>query len=502
MRYRGHDYPTFSSAAAATWRSLRTEIARLIGGIRPRTSAAAGMTWWRTLRTRTASTAREIGAAEWKRLGAHALALALVGLATVAKVLIGATDAGALFLLASAAVAASASVGGFSSGAVAGLAALLVARVTSPVSPTTSVLFAVEALLIALLVGWMSRAIQQRRRLLETAEGRIRELLAVERHGRAIETAFRRLEAVSEDFVILMLDHQGRITSWRDEAERLYGSGSGRIIGTSGAALYSPALAEDEFTKLLADARRGAVARRSGRHRRADGTPFDADVEIQQLSEHGTQGFTMLIRDRTREQEWRAFAAATADSQAALRQEADAAQRQLAALQSVTDPSLNGTPEAQMVTALLDRLREAVAADGVALVQVDASTPRVFLASGGLQPTLEADRPHASARSLSDGRVQLIQNDPHRVAEMSVMGWPDAVSSLITVPVLHGGRLQGAIEVVDLRGRRSTEWEIALIQVVAARTAGMPLDGCAAAAPVADRVRRGVANRGQLETSQ
>jgi hypothetical protein len=68
--------------------------------------------------------------------------------------------------------------------------------------------------------------------------------------------------------------------------------------------------------------------------------------------------------------------------------------------------------------------------------------------------------------------------------------------------VLHGGRLQGAIEVVDLRGRRSTEWEIALIQVVAARTAGMPLDGCAAAAPVADRVRRGVANRGQLETSQ
>jgi PAS domain S-box-containing protein len=502
MRYRGHDYHTFSSAAVATWRSLRTEIARIVGGIRPRASSADETSWWRTLRRETMRTVREMGAAEWKRLGTHALAIALVGLATVAKFLVGATDAGASFLLSSAAVAASASVGGLSAGVVAGLTALFVARVTSPVSPTTSVLFAVEALLISLVVGRMSAAIQGHRRLLEAADGRIRELLAVERQGRAIEIAFSRLEAVSDDFVMVMLDHQGRVASWREGAARLYGSGSEGVVGTSGAALYWPALTDGEFTKLLADARRGAVARRSGRHRRADGTPFDVDVEIQQLPEQGAQGFTMLIRDRTREQEWRAFAAATADSQTALRQEADAAQRQLAALQSVTDPSLNASQEAHLVTALLDRLREAVAADGVALVQVDASKPRVFPASGGLQPTLEADRPHANARSLSDGRIQLVQNDPSRVAEMSVMGWPDAVSSLITVPVLHGGRLQGAIEVVDLRGRRSTEWEIALIQVVAARTAGMPHDGYDDAGPVADTVRRGVANRGQFEKSQ
>ncbi len=502
MRYRGHDYHTFSSAAAATWRSLRTEVARIIGGLRPRASSADETTWWRTLRTETTRTVREMGAAEWKRLGTHALAIALVGLATVAKFFVGTTDAGASFLLFSAVVAASASVGGLSAGAVAGLTALLVARVTSPVSPMTSVLFVVEALLISIVVGRMSAAIQERRRLLEAADGRIRELLAVERHGRAIETAFSRLEAVSDDFVIVMLDHQGRVASWREGAARLYGLGSEGVVGTSGAALYWPALTDDEFTKLLADARRGAVARRGGRHRRADGTPFDVDVEIQQLPAHGAQGFTMLIRDRTQEQEWRAFAAATADSQTALRQEADAAQRQLAALQSVTDPSLNASPEAHLVTALLDRLREAVAADGVALVQVDASRPRVFPASGGLQPTVEADRPHANARSLSDGRIQLVQNDPSRVAEMSVMAWPDAVSSLITVPVLHGGRLQGAIEVVDLRGRRSTEWEIALIQVVAARTAGMPHDGCDDAGPVADRVRHGVANRSQPEKSQ
>jgi PAS domain-containing protein len=477
MRDRGPDRHTLSSAAAAAW--------------------------WRSLRTQTTRIVRGIGAAEWKRIGTHAFALALVGLATAVKALVGATDAGTAFLLSSAVVVLSASVGGLSAGAVAGLAALLVARVTSPVSPTTSVLFVVEALLISLVVGRMSAAIRERRWLLEAAERRIRELQAVERHGRAIETAFSRLEEAPNDFVVVMLDYQGRIASWGAGALRLYGPGTEGAVGTSGGALFSPAPADEEFTKLLADARRGAVARLSGRHRRADGTLFDADVVIQQLAEHGSEGFTMLICDRTREQEWRAFAAATADAQTALRQEADAAQRRLAALQSVTDPSLDESPQAHLVTALLDRLREAVAADGVALVQVDASHARVFPASGGLQPTAEADKRRANARTLSDGRILLIQNDPSRVAEMSVMDWPEAVSSLITVPVLAGGRLQGAIEVVDLRGRRSTEWEIALIQVVAARTAGMPRGECDnAGAAGADRVPGAVGRRGLLEKAQ
>jgi PAS domain S-box-containing protein len=446
---------------------------------------------------------RAVGAAEWKRIGTHVFALALVGLATVARSLVGAIDPGAAFLLSSAVVAVSAAVGGLPAGAVAGLASLLVARVTSPVSATTSVLFAVEVLLISLVVGQMSAAIQEHRRLLKAAERRIRELQAVERHGRAIDATFDRLEEAPNDSVIVMLDHQGRITSWRAGARHLYGSRSEEVVGTRGAALFWPAPTDDEFTKLLADARRGAAARWSGRHRRADGTEFDADVEIRQLAEPGSEGFTMLIRDCTREQEWRAFAAATSDAQTALRLEADAARRQLATLQSVTDPSLNGSSEAHLVTALLDRLREAVAADGVALVQVDASQPRVFPSSGGLQPTLEADRRRASARGLADGRILLVQNDPSRVAEMSVMGWPDAVSSLITVPVLKGGRLQGAIEVVGLRGRRSTEWEIALIQVVAARAAGMPHgDGGDDAGVVADHVPGTGRNRGLFEKSQ
>jgi len=121
------------------------------------------------------------------------------------------------------------------------------------------------------------------------------------------------------------------------------------------------------------------------------------------------------------------------------------------------------------VTTLLDRLREAVEAGGVALVSFDELDGGVLAATNGLQPRGAVLRGPSDRRGLADGRILLIQNDPPRVAESTAVGWPDAVSSLIAVPVLCGGRLEGALEVVHERGRRSTEWEIALIQVVAAR---------------------------------
>ena len=76
---------------------------------------------------------------------------------------------------------------------------------------------------------------------------------------------------------------------------------------------------------------------------------------------------------------------------------------------------------------------------------------------------------------MPDERTLLIQNDPARVAEMSLAGWPASVSAMIAVPVTYAGRVEGTIEVVGLRGRRSTEWELAVIQVVAGRFAGRTL---------------------------
>jgi PAS domain S-box-containing protein len=422
MRYWAFDRHTWSIAAAPAWWK----------------SAPA---WWK-----------------WPVLIACAAATTFFG---------GATGAAPTFLLSSAVVAFSASVGGLSAGAVAALAALLAARVTSQVEPTAGMLFIIEALLISLLVTRLSEALQQQRRQLNAAEVSILELQPLVRHGRAIDIALGHLEELSTDDVLVILDQEGRITGWRGGAVRLYGCTAEDVLGMSGAALFCPAVPDEDFRGFLADASRHGVARQSGRHRRADGAEFDADVEVRPIVEHG--GFTMLTRDRTRRQEWQAFAASAADERTVLREEAAVAQRQLATLQSVTDPSLNALPAPHLVTTLLDRLREAVEAGGVALVRFDEPEGCVLPATDGLQPQGAVWRGHSDARGLAAGRILLIQNDPPRVVELSAIGWPPTVSSLIAVPVLCGGRLEGAIEVVHERGRRSTEWEIALIQVVAAR---------------------------------
>ena len=406
----------------------------------------------------------------WKSAPAWGKWPVLVACAAATTFLGGATGAAPAFLLSSAVVAFSASVGGLSAGVVAALVALLAARVTSQVEPMAGMLFIIEALLISVLVARLSAAVQQQRRQLTAGEARILELQSLVRHGRAIDIALGHLEEVSTDDVLVILDQEGRITGWRAGAARLYGCAAEDVLGMSGAALFCPTAPDEDFRRLLEEASGHGVARQSGRHRRADGAEFDADVEVRPLVEHG--GFAMLTRDRTRRQEWQAFAASAADEGTALREQAAVAQRQLATLQSVTDPSLNALPAPHLVTTLLDRLREAVEAGGVALVRFDeaeGSEGSVLPASDGLQPQGVPGRGQSDERGLADGRILLIQNDPPRVAELTTVGWPDTVSSLIAVPVLCGGRLEGALEVAHERGRRSTEWEIALIQVVAAR---------------------------------
>src|SRR5262249_403624 len=185
----------------------------------------------------------------------------------------------------------------------------------------------------------------------------------------------------------------------------------------------------------------------------------------------GADGFAVVVHDLTRQHAWEAFATSSAETHAELRQEADTAHRQLATLQDVTDPSLNALTGGDLVTTLLDRLRAAIGAEGIAFADVGRFRPRVFCTTGGIQCAGGVSRHRAESRSEESARTLLIHNDAVRVAEMSVVEWPEGVASLIAVPVVRAGTTQAVIEVVNTRGRRSTEWEIALVQVVAARIA-------------------------------
>jgi PAS domain S-box-containing protein len=412
-----------------------------------------------------------IASADWERLRTHALALLFVTGAIAARFFLGISAEAGAFVLLGAAVALSAALGGFSTGSVATLTGVVLARIINHAPAAASVLFAVEGFVISAVIVRLAATAEEYAREVDAVEARVRDLKVLERRQRAIDIACARLEQAPGDHAMVMLDPQGRISTWRAGARRQFGWQEGAVVGSSGATLFVPEPGDEGFKQLLAHASDSGIARSSGRMRRADGAAFEADIEVQLLAEAGCNGFTMLVHDRTREQEWQAFTASTANAQLALREEAEAAQRQLATLQHVTDPSLYALPTGDVVTTLLDRLRQAINADGVALVCGTGPRAHVVAATEGLQPAGAAVYRSDTDRS-ADHRTLLIQNDPARVADMSRAGWPETVSSLIVVPVVYAGRVEGTIEVAGLRGRRSTEWEIAVIQVVAGRFAG------------------------------
>ena len=169
----------------------------------------------------------------------------------------------------------------------------------------------------------------------------------------------------------------------------------------------------------------------------------------------------MIVRDLTSEQAFHQ-----------LQQEADVANRQLLTLRHVTDPSLNSLAGGDFVATLLARLREAIDAEGVALVSMEKFRRRVVCAANGLQSERGVYRPPLDLRRADAGRTLMIHNDKAAVAEASVAGWPADVSSMMATPVVRAGSTQAMMEVVYRTGRRATEWEFALVQVAAARIAG------------------------------
>jgi hypothetical protein len=184
----------------------------------------------------------------------------------------------------------------------------------------------------------------------------------------------------------------------------------------------------------------------------------------------------MIVRDLTHQQAWAAFAAVADETQAQLRQEAEVAHRQLETLQYLTDPSLNALEPEALVKTLLSRLQAAIDAEGIALVHTGRFRRRVFCADNGLQCLRGSQRPLAELRNEDPDRALIVHNDPASVLQLSAVQWPEGVSSLIAVPVMSAGARQAVIEVVSSRRRYSTEWEIALVQVVAARLAGVTRD--------------------------
>jgi PAS domain-containing protein len=408
---------------------------------------------------------------EKRRLRSHAGAVLLVCGVMALKVLIGATDGNESFALLYAAVAVAALAGGVASAFVATLLAILAARLLSNVALPVSIVFGVEAMLVAAVVLHLRSRSQQLRESLATADAEGRDFRATVRQGRIVNEVFDDLQRASPRHAAFSVSSDGVVNDWPFGAAALYWGDAQQVVGKSAGLLFHTELPSAEFKSLIGRARaNGALTTWRGPHRRFDGTIFDAAVQLRFLPETGV--FSMLVHDLTESQAAEALSRDAAERQQALREELALAQEQLASLELVTDPRLNAMPGKDALTTLLDRLRTAVRADAIAIVRPSGFRPRLICGSDGLRP----EPGSAIASGRSEARTLMIHNDAARVSEMSLVHWPERVCSMISVPMLQSGQTHATMEVVYQRGPRSTHLEIALIQVAAARAANLLSD--------------------------
>jgi GAF domain len=171
---------------------------------------------------------------------------------------------------------------------------------------------------------------------------------------------------------------------------------------------------------------------------------------------------------------WCAYRDQATEAQAALQQAVEEARRQLAAIEALTDPSLDPHAGPAGVREVLERLRTTIGADGVAHVDT-GDLPARLLAAVGLQPQRSSLGPVDSS-ALIAGRVALIHNDPTRIEQVSGVKWPRSVQSLMIVPVIHKGRVWSAVEIATEHPKPATDLDVALARIVADRLAstGLP----------------------------
>lgn len=433
------------SLAAETWRPLGTQIEHLLAPGTPE---------------------------ELERRRAHLLALILVAVVATTKHVTGLTEGSASYTVYLLAIAASALTGGIAPACVATMTSILLVHAFAPatVGAASLVLFALEGFGIGALVAGLTGRLREADVQLAALQGASVDLHGQVRRGDLARRALQHLEEMAPDAAVFVVNAQGLIVEWSRSAERMYGYTAERAVGANLADVFADPTSAADAQELLPRHSAAEPARRTGVHRRADGARVHVEFDVKRCRPESFDHFTVAVTDLSRRRETEAFREAALRAQTALQQAADDAQAQLAALESLTDPSVNPLDGPAAVSELLERLRVSIGADGVAVVQLGRGGTHV-VAAAGLRAVQTRAPGAVTGSGAADGRVALVHNDPARVAHVSALTWEPTVSSLMVVPVSHTGQAAFRMEVVNERRARATEWDLALARVVADRLA-------------------------------
>jgi len=399
---------------------------------------------------------------ELERRRAHLCGLLLVAIVSAMKHVTGLTGGSAQYTGYILAIAVTALSGGVAPACAAALAAILLADVeaTPALSSMAAVMFALEGFLVAALVGTARRRLRDTGARLEDAVALGGGLSRQVHRDRIATDAFEHLEEISTEAAVFTINAHGLIIDWPGSAARMYGFTAEHMLGSNFIQVFGEASQPSSTPHGLAGSPRRSV------HQRRDGTPMHVEFQVRRCP-HDGEHYTVAVQDLSRRRETDAFREAALRAQTALQGAADEAQSRLGTLEALTDPSVTSGPG--VIEELLNRLRTALRAEGIALVAVGRTSSRL-VAAAGLRPAVAVGS-IATAAGGADGRIAMVHNDSSRIAQISALIWPPTISSILLVPVSVSGAAVSRLEIVHERGARATEWELALARIVADRVA-------------------------------
>jgi PAS domain S-box-containing protein len=259
----------------------------------------------------------------------------------------------------------------------------------------------------------------------------------------------------SSDDAIVGKTCEGRVVSWNDGAERIYGYTAEEMKGKSVAILY-PREHREALPRLLARVRAGEHVEQTDAVRvRKDGTRIDVSVTVSPIRDAAGRitGASTIARDVTEQRR---------------------TERRLAALQALTDTALSHTSLDLVVREFLRSLCSALACDVASILLMSEDRQRLVVrASHGLPEEEGLVIPVGVGligRIAAERQPCVVDDLPAADVENPVLQ-AQGLTSLIGVPLLVGTHVIGVVHVATAARRRFSDDEMRLMLLAADRIA-------------------------------
>jgi PAS domain S-box-containing protein len=278
------------------------------------------------------------------------------------------------------------------------------------------------------------------------------------------------------DYAMFILDPTGHILTWNEGARRIKGYEASEIIGKHFSIFY-PAVdirrGKPQF-ELTAAAAEGRFEDEGWRLRK-DGTRFWANVIITGLfKDDRLVGYAKVTRDLTERRQAEEERGQLLQLERNARESAEQAVEQLRTLQEVTEAGLTYLHLDDMLEQLLERVRNALAADTAAILLLEEDV-LVARAAKGIEEEVEQGVRVPLGRGFA-GRVAaerraVIIEDVNRAEVVNPLLRQKGIRSLLGVPLIVEGRVLGVLHIGALTQRKFTEQDVVLLQLVGDRAA-------------------------------